>query len=103
MMTEVSFTVDPEGLDGLRGRLAGIESRMQGIGGIVGSYSWQDLGPDTGVYAALEGFQSDWSNELRTITNNIHALAVLLGGAATDYRGTDNGIAQAAVPQDGPN
>ena len=102
-MTEVSFTVDPEGLDTLRGRLTAIESRMQGIGGSVNSYSWQDLGPNPDVHNALGSFQGDWSNELTTITTNVQALATLLGGAATDYRGADNGIAQAAVPQGGPN
>jgi hypothetical protein len=100
-MTEVSFSVDPEGMDTLRGRLAAIESRMQGIGDTVSSYAWQDLGPDPGVYNTLGSFHSDWSNGLAMISHNIQALTKLLANAAGDYRGTDNQIAQAAVPQDG--
>jgi hypothetical protein len=99
-MTEASFTVDPEGLDTLRGRLTAIESRMQGTGATVASYTWQDLGPEPGVFNALGSFHSDWSNELTTITSNIQALATLLGAAAGYYRNTDNGIVQATIPQD---
>lgn len=100
-MTEVSFTVDPEGLDTLRARLTAVESRMQGIGDTAASYPWQDLGPDPGVFNALGSFNSDWSNGLAMISHNIQALTGLLANAAGDYRGTDDQIAQAAVPQGG--
>lgn len=100
-MTEVSFTVDPEGLDTLRGQLNAIESRMQGIGGTVDSYPWQELGPNANVHNALQSFSSDWSNGLAMISHNIQALTELLANAAGDYRGTDNQIAQAAVPPAG--
>ena len=100
-MTGVSFSVDPESLDSLRGRLTAIESRMQGIGDTVSSYAWQDLGPDPGVHNALLDFAGDWSKGLTTISSNIQGLAGLLAMAAGDYRGTDSQVAQAAVPQNG--
>ena len=43
-MTDVSFTVDPDGLERLRGRLSSIESGMQGAGDLTGSYQALGLG-----------------------------------------------------------
>jgi hypothetical protein len=102
MMTEVSFTVDPDGLDGLRGRLNAIESGMRGIGDTAASYQPLDLGPNPDVWTALQTFHSDWSNGLAMISGNVQALLGLLAGAAGDYRGTDQQIALAAVPKAGP-
>ncbi len=95
-MTEVSFTVDPEGLDTLRSRLGAIESCMQSMGQTVSSYPWQDLGSSPDVYEALQNFSSNWSNGLALISHNVQALTKLLTNAAGDYRGTDDQIAQAA-------
>lgn len=101
-MTDVSFTVDPDGLDGLRGRLSAIESGMRGIGGTAAAYEPLDLGPNAAVWEALQNFHSDWSNGLAMITRNVQALLGLLSRAAEDYRGTEGQIAQAATPQAGP-
>jgi hypothetical protein len=97
MMTEVSFTVDPENLDALRGRLGAIESCMQGMGRTDSTYPWQELGSSPDVYEALQNFSSNWSNGLALISHNIQALTKLLTSAAGDYRGTDDQIAQAVT------
>jgi uncharacterized phage infection (PIP) family protein YhgE len=97
-MSEVSFTVDPQSLDSLRGRLDSIESRMTGIGGTIDSYPWQDLATTDDVHNALQSFSSDWSNGLALISHNIQQLTKLLSKASTDYQGTDDQVAQAATP-----
>ncbi len=96
-MPDVFFTVDPDGLEALRNQLEHIQSGMQGIGNAVDSYSPLDLGPDNAVWNALQAFQSDWSTGLAKIGRNLTALETLLDQAATDYRGTDQQIAQTAT------
>ncbi|HEX3753146.1 MAG TPA: type VII secretion target [Streptosporangiaceae bacterium] len=100
-MSEVSFTVDPDSLDTLGSRLSGIESRMQSAGDAVNGYSWTDLGPTPDVHSALQKFSSDWAKGLKTISSTIDQLTKRLGAAASDYRGTDNQIAQAATSGNG--
>lgn len=96
-MPDVFFTVDPDGLDALRSQLEHIQSGMQDIGNAVDSYSPLDFGPDNAVWNALQAFQSDWSSGLAKIGRNLTALETLLDQAATDYRGTDQQIVQAAT------
>ena len=43
-MPDVFFTVDPDGLEALRGQLEHIQSRMQDIGNAVDSYSVHSRG-----------------------------------------------------------
>lgn len=95
-MSEVSFTVDPDSLDTLSGRLSGIESHMQGAGSAVNGYSWTGLGPTPDVHDALQSFSSDWAKGLGTLSGTIGQLARQLGDAAGAYRDTDSQIAQAA-------
>jgi hypothetical protein len=101
-MTETSFTVDPDGLDNLRGQLSAIQATMQDIGSITGCYSPADLGTTPQVWNALQSFNSNWSDGISKIGNNVAALVVLLAKAAADYRGTDEQIAQAAAPPSAP-
>jgi hypothetical protein len=49
------------------------------------------------VWNALQAFQSGWSGGLAKIGRNLTALETLLDQAATDYRGTDQQIAQTAA------
>jgi hypothetical protein len=86
-MPDVSFTVDPDGLEALRTQLEHIQSDMQDIGNAVDGYSPLDIGPDN----------AGWSSGLAKIGQNLTALETLLGKAAADYRGTDQQIAQAAT------
>jgi hypothetical protein len=100
-MTDVSFSVDPDGLDRLRAQLGAIESGMQDSGTMAGAYDPLDLGPNEDVWNALQAFHNDWSNGLSMIKHNIGQLLGLLARAAEDYRGTDDQIAQTATPQPG--
>ena len=100
-MSDVCFSVDPDGLDALRGHLTAIESGMQEIGNTAGSCEPLDLGPNLDVWNTLQSFHNDWSNGLSMISHNVEALLDLLAKAAEDYRGTDVQIAQAATPQTG--
>jgi hypothetical protein len=99
-MSDVCFSVDPDGLDSLRGHLTAIESGMQDAGG-VGSCDPLDLGPNLDVYNALQDFHNDWSNGLSMISHNVAALQGLLAKAAEDYRGTDEQIARVSTPETG--
>jgi hypothetical protein len=101
-MADVFFSVDPDGLDTLRGQLSSIESGMRDIDHVVSAYGPLDLGPNPDVWNALQSFHGDWSNGLAIITRNVAALVGLLAKAAEDYRGTEDQIAQAATPQAGP-
>lgn len=96
-MPDVFFTVDPDGLDALKSQLEHIQGGMQDTGNAVDAYSPLDLGPDNAVWNALQAFQSDWSAGLATIGRNLSAAQTLLDEAATDYRGTDQQIAQTAT------
>ena len=96
-MPDVFFTVDPDGLEALKGRLEHIQSGMQDIGNAVDSYNPLDLGPDNAVWNALQAFQAGWSSGLAKIGRNLTGLQTLLDKAAADYRGTDQQIAQAAT------
>jgi hypothetical protein len=100
-MTDVCFSVDPDGLDQLRGQLSAIESGMQNIGTVAAGYEALDLGPTPDLWNTLQSFHSDWSNGLAMISHNVQQLLGSLAGAAQDYRGTDDQIAQAATPQPG--
>jgi hypothetical protein len=96
-MADVFFTVDPDGLDALRGRLDHVEAGLRDIGRIADSYSPLDFGPGGAVWNALQKFDASWSNGLAAIGQNLTSLENLLDKAATDYRGTDEQIAQAAA------
>jgi hypothetical protein len=96
-MLDAFVTVDPDGLEALKSQLEHIQSGMQGIGNAVGAYSPLDLGPDDKVWNALQAFQSDWSSGLAKIDKNLTAMETLLAEAATDYRSTDQQIAQGAT------
>jgi hypothetical protein len=96
-MPDVFFTVDPDGLDSLRGQLDRIGVGLQEIGQVAGSYDPLDLGPDPAVWDALQHFDGSWSDGITMIRNNLAALEGLLGKAAADYRGTDQQIAQTAA------
>jgi uncharacterized protein YukE len=96
-MPNVFFAVDPDGLEALRSQLEHIQSGMQDIGNAVDAYSPLDFGPDNEVWNALQAFQSDWSSGLAKIGQNLTAMETLLDQAATDYRGTDQQIAQTAT------
>jgi hypothetical protein len=100
-MPDVFFTVDPDGLDRMRAELDHIGTSMQDIGRVAGSYDPLDLGPDPSVWNALQQFDGDWSDGMRTIGQNLTALEGLLSKAAAHYRGTDAQLAQAAA-QSGP-
>ena len=101
-MADVRFSVEPDGLDALRAQRSAIESGMRDIGHVVSAYGPLDLGPNPDVWNALQSFHTDWSDGLAVITRNVAALVGLLARAAGDYRGTEDQIAQAAVPQTGP-
>jgi uncharacterized protein YukE len=96
-MPDVFFTVDPDGLDALKSQLEHIQGGIQDTGNAVDAYSPLDLGPDNAVWNALQAFQSDWSAGLAKIGRNLSAIQTLLDEAATDYRGTDQQIAQTAT------
>jgi hypothetical protein len=100
-MADVSFSVDPDGLDRLHGQLSAIESGMQNIGNDAACYDPLDLGPNADVWNALQQFHNDWSNGMSMIKHNIGQLLKLLGQAADDYRGTEDQISQSATPQSG--
>jgi hypothetical protein len=100
-MPDAFFTVDPDGLQALRSQLAHIQSGMRDVGNAADSYNPLDFGPDDAVWNALQAFQSDCSDSLAKIGQNLTALETLLGKAAEDYRGTDQQIAQTAT-QPGP-
>ena len=96
-MPDVFFSVDPDGLDALRGQLDGIGAGLQEMGQVAGSYDPLELGPDPAVWDALQHFDGSWSDGITTIRQNLAALEGLLGKAAADYRGTDQQIAQTAT------
>jgi uncharacterized protein YukE len=96
-MPDVFFTVDPDALEALRSQLEHIQGGMQDMGNAVDAYSPLDLGPDNAVWNALHAFESDWSSGLAKIGKNLTAMETLLDEAATDYRGTDQQIAQGAT------
>jgi hypothetical protein len=100
-MTDVCFSVDPDGLDRLRGQLGAIESGMQNSGSEAAACEPLDLGPTPELWNTLQDFHNDWSNGLAMISHNMQRLLGSLAGAAQDYRGTDDQIAQAATPQPG--
>lgn len=100
-MPDACFTVDPDGLQALRSQLERIQDGIQNVENAADSYNPLDFGPDDTVWNALQAFQSDWSNGLAKIGQNLTALETLLDKAAEDYRGTDQQIAQAAT-QPGP-
>jgi uncharacterized protein YukE len=96
-MPDVFFTVDPDGLEALRSQLEHIQGGMRDMGNAVDAYSPLDLGPDNAVWNALHAFQADWSSGLAKIGRNLTASQTLLDEAATDYRDTDQQIAQGAA------
>jgi len=100
-VADVWFTVNPDGLDALRGQLTAIHSGMQNVGNEAGSYDPLDLGPNADVWNALQDFHNDWSNGLAMIGRNLGALLRLLADAAAGYRQTDDQIAQSAGPSPG--
>jgi hypothetical protein len=100
-MSDASFTVDPDGLDALNGRLGEVVAGLQGMDVTLSAYDPLDLGPDDGVWHALQGFTGAWSSRLETISRDVSALQDRLTGAAGGYRATESQIVQAASPADG--
>lgn len=98
-MSDVFFSVDPDGLDSLSAKLSAVQATMQNAGNVAGCCDPLDLGQD--VWIALQDFGNNWSNGLAMIGHNISALAGLLAKAAADYRGTDGQIARSAQPAPG--
>jgi hypothetical protein len=94
---DVFFTVDPDGLDSLRSQLDRIGTGLEEIGQVASSYQPHELGPDPAVWDALQKFDASWSDGITMIRKNLTALEGLLGTAATDYRDTDQQIAQTAT------
>ena len=94
-MESVVFTVDPDGLDTLRARLAEVQSCMQSIGDVSAGYDPLDLGPGGAVWQELQNFHDNWSNGLAMISRNMSALANLLSSAAQGYRSTESAIVTA--------
>lgn len=101
-MADVFFTVDPDGLDALRGRLDHVQADLRDIGRIAGSCNPLDLGPDGAVWNALQRFDASWSSGLAVIGRNLTSLESLLDKAAADYRGTDEQIARGAAHPGSP-
>jgi hypothetical protein len=98
-MTDVSFTVDPDGLERLRGRLSSIESGMQGAGDLTGSYQALGLGSGRRVLEALTTFHDEWSGWMATVRQNLDTLQQLLGQAASGYLAVDGKVAGSAGTQ----
>lgn len=96
-MNDAAFTVDPDGLDALSGRLGEVVAGMQGMGVAVSAYDPLDLGPDTGVWQALQDFTGAWSTGLAAISSDVTGLRERLTGASAGYCGTESQIVQAAT------
>jgi len=101
-MADVFFSVDPDQLDLLHQQLIAVEYGMESSGSTLAAYRPLEIGPNADVWNALQHFSDDWSNGLFMIKDNIGRLLKLLAQAAESYRGTDEQIAQAAAPQEGP-
>jgi hypothetical protein len=100
-MSDVSFTVDPDGLDALNGRLSEVVAGLKGMDVALSAYDPLDLGPDGSVWDALQGFTGAWSSSLGAISSDVSALQDRLTGAAGGYRTTEGQIAQATTPPGG--
>ena len=95
-MNEVYFTADPDGLDALSQRLAGLEDGMQGLSVAVDSYSPSDLSPSGDVWHALKAFSQSWTDGLKVVNGDVGALRQRLSAASGLYRGADQKIGDAA-------
>lgn len=101
-MSDASFTVDPDRLDALDGRLGEVVAGLKGMDVALSAYDPADLGP-SGVWHALQGFTGAWSSTLGTISSDVSALQDRLTGAASGYRTTESQIVQATTPANGPS
>ena len=96
-MNNASFMVDPDGLDALNARLGEVIAGMHGMGVAVSAYDPLDLGPDTGVWRALEHFTAAWSTRLAAVSGDVAGLQERLTEASGGYRGAEDQIVQAAA------
>jgi hypothetical protein len=94
------FTVDPQSLEALAGRLSGVESQMSRIGDVAAEVSPTQLG-SADVFNALQDFHNDWSQGLDKISGNIGGVRARLSAAAQHYGETESGIVRAASPGGG--
>lgn len=99
-MSDAVFTVDPDGLDALSGRLGEVIAGLKGMDVALSAYAPLDLGPDAGVWDALQTFTGDWSSTLGTISSDVSALQDQLTRAAGGYRTTESQIQQAEAAED---
>jgi hypothetical protein len=95
-MNEVYFTADPDGLDALSQRMAGLEDGVQGLGLTVDSYPQSDLSPSGDVWHALKAFTQSWTDGLKVVNGDVGALQQRLSAASVLYRGADQKIGDAA-------
>jgi hypothetical protein len=97
-MDNARFTVDPDGLNTLSGRLGELVSAVGGIDLTVSMYDPADLGPGNSVASAAEAFSAAWASNLTRVASDVAGLRDRLTSAAASYSGTEEQIAQAATP-----
>jgi hypothetical protein len=97
-MDDVCFTVDPDGLDALSGRLGDLATTMGGIDLAVSQYDPLDLDPDGKVLAAAQKFADAWASNLKQVAADVSDLRDRLGGAGTSYREVEANVSRAATP-----
>jgi len=100
-MDNACFTVNPDGLDALSARLGELVSAMAGMDVTVSMYNPLDLGPDTGVWQALEDFSGAWASNLARVGHDVADLRDRLAAASGAYRGTEAQITRAAAAPPG--
>ena len=99
-MSDAVFTVDPDGLDALSGRLGEVVAGLKGMDVALSAYAPADLGPGgSSVMDALQTFTSEWSSTLGTIKSDVSALQDRLTKAAGGYRTTESQIMQAETTE----
>ncbi len=95
-MGSARFTVEPDELDTLSGRLTELASTMAGIATTVSLYDPPDLGP--GVATAAGNFSDAVADSLTQIEASVTSLRDRLTAASGGYRDTELRIATAATP-----
>jgi hypothetical protein len=97
-MSNVRFTVDPDGLDALSARLGELVSALAGLDTAVGLYDPSDLGSDRKVARAAADFAAYWASNLTRVGTNVAGLQDRLRSASGAYRETETRIRQSATP-----